>query len=134
MSSETVEIVRRVNDAFRAGDWDTSLEAYDEEAELDTSRMPGGGIHHGREGVRRFFAGWLGAWERFDAERLELIDAGEAVVMLSRLSGVGKGSGAEVAMRSADVFYFEGGKIVRHVGYPDADEALAELGLSGSRG
>jgi hypothetical protein len=38
-------------------------------------------------------------------------------------------------MRAADVVTFEDGRIVRHVGYPDAAEALAELGLSdpGSR-
>jgi ketosteroid isomerase-like protein len=131
MSSENVEIVRRMNDAFRAGDWETSLEAYDEEAELDASRIPGGGVHRGPEGVRRFFASWMSPWERFEVDRLDLIEAGDAVVMLSQITGVGRDSGVEVTMRAADVFYLEDGKIVRHIGYPDADEALADLGLSG---
>jgi hypothetical protein len=33
-------------------------------------------------------------------------------------------------MRSADVFFMKDGRIVRHVGCPDATEALADLGLS----
>ena len=73
---------------------------------------------------------WIVAWDRFEAERLDLIDAGDAVVMISRITAVGRGSGAEVQMHSADVFFLEGGRIVRHVGYPDAAEALDDLGLS----
>jgi ketosteroid isomerase-like protein len=132
MSEPNVEIVRRMNDMFRAGDRDATLAFYSEDAELDTTRMPGGGVHHGPEGVRKFFTRWLGAWESFDVERLELIESGDTVVMISRISGIGRGSGAQVDMRAADVFLLEDGKIVRHVAYPDAAEALAELGLSSS--
>jgi uncharacterized protein len=130
MSDENLEIVRRVSDAFRAADWDAALSSYDEEAELDMTRVPAGGVYRGREGVREFFTRWIAAWDRFEAERLDLIDAGNAVVLVNRIKGVGKDSGAEVQMRSADVFFLQGGRIVRHVGYPDAAEALADLGLS----
>jgi ketosteroid isomerase-like protein len=130
MSEENIELIRRVNDSFIAGDWDEALSAYSENVELDTTRMPGGGIYRGPEGAREYFIGWLGAWDNFHAERLDLIDTGGTVVLLSRMSGTGKGSGAEVTMRTADVFTLEDGRIVRHVGYPDAAEALADLGLS----
>jgi ketosteroid isomerase-like protein len=130
MSQENVEIVRRVNDAFHAADWDAALGLYDDEAELDMTRMLAGDVYHGPEEVRKFYTRWIVAWERFQAERLDLIDAGNAVVLVSRITGVGKGSGAEVQMRAADVFFVEDGRIVRHVGYPDAAEALADLGLS----
>jgi hypothetical protein len=33
-------------------------------------------------------------------------------------------------MRSADVFFMKDGKIVRHVGNPDAAETFADLGIS----
>jgi uncharacterized protein len=126
MSEENIELIRRVNDSFIAGDWDEALSAYSKNVELDTTRMPGGGIYRGPEGAREYFIGWLGAWDNFHAERLDLIDTGGTVVLLSRMSG------AEVNMRTADVFTLEDGKIVRHVGYPDAAEALADLGLSDS--
>jgi ketosteroid isomerase-like protein len=130
MSDENVEIVRRVNDAFRAADWDAALSPYDDEAELDMTRMPAGGVYPGPDGVHEFFGRWIAAWDRFEAERLDLIDAGDAVILVNRITAVGKGSGAEVQMRSADVFFMKDGKIVRHVGYPDAAEAIADLGIS----
>ena len=130
MSEENVEIVRRVNDAFHAADWDAALGFYDDEVELDMARMPAGDVYHGPEEVRKFYTRWIAAWERYQAERLDLIDAGDTVVLVSRITGVGKGSGAEVQMRAADVFFVEDGRIVRQVGYPDAAEALADLGLS----
>jgi ketosteroid isomerase-like protein len=129
MSQENVEIVQRVSDAFLAADWEAALRSYGDAAELDMTRMPAGGVYHGPEGVREFFTRWIAAWDHFEAERLDLIDAGDAVVQVSRITGVGKGSGAEVQMRSADVFFVEDGKIVRHVGYPDAAEALEATGL-----
>ena len=129
MSEENVEIVRQLNDAFRVGDWDTALEPYDEEVELDVTRLPAGDVYHGPEGVREFFTHWITAWESFEVERLDLIDAGDVVIMISQITGVGKSSGAQVKMRSADVFYIENGKIARHVAYPDAAEALASFGL-----
>jgi ketosteroid isomerase-like protein len=129
MAEENLETVRRMQDAFTAGDFDAALEPYAEDAELDMTRMPGGGIYHGPEGVREFFTRWMGAWERFDVERLRLVEAGDAVVVVSRISAIGKGSGAEVTMLTADVFYVEDGAVSRHVGYPGADEALRELGL-----
>jgi uncharacterized protein len=130
MSEENVEIVRQLSDAFDAGDWDAALSPYDDGAELDMTRIPAGGVYRGPEGVRQFFGRWIASWDRFEVERLDLIDAGDAVVQISRITGIGKTSGAEVQMRSADVFFIEDGRIVRHVAYPDAAEALADLGLS----
>ena len=115
---------------LHAADWDAALGLYDDEAELDMTRMPAGDVYHGPEEVRKFYTRWIAAWERYQAERLDLIDAGDTVVLVSRITGVGKGDGAEVQMRAADVFLVEDGRIVRHVGYPDAAEALADLGLS----
>lgn len=130
MSKRNVEIVRQVSDAFDAGDWDSALAPYDEDAELDMTRIPAGDVYHGPEGVRQFFGRWIASWDRFEVERLDLIDAGDAVVQISRITGTGKSSRAQVQMRSADVFFMQDGLIVRHVAYPDAAEALADLGLA----
>jgi ketosteroid isomerase-like protein len=46
------------------------------------------------------------------------------------ITGTGKASGAAVTMRSADVYTLAGGKVVRHVGYPDVSLALEAAGLS----
>jgi ketosteroid isomerase-like protein len=129
MSHENVEIVRQVREAFMRGDWDTAIAAYDQAVELDMTRMPGGGIYSGPDGVRTFFAGWVGSWDGFRLTPVELIDCGDEVIGIQDITATGKASGATVKMRSADVFRIAGGKVVRHVGYPDASEALEAVGL-----
>jgi ketosteroid isomerase-like protein len=87
-------------------------------------------VYRGRTGVRDFYARWFSAWEDLQIETERFIDAGEKVIVIDKLRGKGPGSGAEVSMRAADVLTLERGEVVRHVGYPDATEALAALGLS----
>jgi hypothetical protein len=48
----------------------------------------------------------------------------------ARIIGTGKGSRVPVRMRTANLWTLERGKVVRHVGYPDASEALEAAGLS----
>ncbi len=130
MSQEKLEVVRRIVGAFCAGDWRTALNGYDEAVELDQSRMPDGGIYHGHQGMREFYARWVGSWDHFDAHPVEFIDAGDATIVVMQISGTGKGSGASVTMRSADLYTVANGKVVRHVGYPNASQALEAAGLS----
>jgi ketosteroid isomerase-like protein len=131
MSQENVEIAGRAVDALQRGDWEACMEVYDPEIELDTSRIPDGGVYKGRDQVWAFWARWFGAWDnpRRDLERI--IDAGDSVVVLTRMSGRGRTTGAEVSLRAADVQTFRDGKVIRHVSYPDAAEALNALGLEG---
>jgi ketosteroid isomerase-like protein len=124
MSQENVEIVKGLVRAFRAGEWDQALRVYDEAAELDLTRLPGGGVYRGPDGVRDFFTRWVGSWEQFEAEPLEFIDQGDVVIAVMRIRAVGRGSGAPVTMRSADVYTVADGRVVRQVGYPNADEVL----------
>jgi ketosteroid isomerase-like protein len=129
MSRENVEIVKRVREAFMRGDWDTAIAAYDQAVELDMTRMPGGDMYSGPDGVRAFFAGWVGSWDGFKVTPVDLIDGDNEVIGIQDITATGKASGATVKMRAADVFTIAGGKIVRHVGYPDASEALEAAGL-----
>ena len=57
MSQENVEVVRRIIEAAQRGAWDTAIGGYDEAVVLDQSRMPGGGIYYGHQGVRDFYVG-----------------------------------------------------------------------------
>jgi ketosteroid isomerase-like protein len=130
MSQENVEVVRRIVEAAQRGDWDAAMAEYDETVVLDQSRMPGGGIYHGRKGVRDFYVRWVGTWDDFRIKLERVVDAGDRVVDINEVSGSGKGSGAPVRMRTGNVWTVEHGKVVRHVGYPDASQALEAAGLS----
>jgi ketosteroid isomerase-like protein len=70
--------------------------------------------------------------DHFDNLRLEpeeLIDAGDRVVAVQRLSGRAKGSGIETELRFAVVYTISGGKIVRGREYMTREQALEAIGL-----
>lgn len=78
--------------------------------------------------VRRFSEDF----ESLDAEVEEIIDAeNDRVVAVIRSSGLGKRSGPPVEMRTANVFWLAGRRIVRIDPYLDPDEALEAVGLRG---
>jgi ketosteroid isomerase-like protein len=129
VSKQNVEIVQELVAASQRGDWEAALEKYDPAVELDMRFIPGGDLSIGREAVRSFFTNWFGTWDRLEIEPERFIDMGENVVVVLRIAGVGKGSGIETSMRSADVMTVHDGKVVRHVGYPKAETALVGLGL-----
>ena len=129
MSRENVDVVQALVAAAGRGDWDVALRAYDPSVELDVSSMPGGGVYSGHDGVRTFFRQWFGAWDQLRVTPEEFIDSGDQVVVILRISGVGKGSGVATSIRTADVMTVRGGKVIRHVGYLDPAEALEAVGL-----
>jgi ketosteroid isomerase-like protein len=129
MSVQDVEVVTSMVSARRRGDLAGALGFYAPEVELDQRRMPAGGIYHGRAGVDEFYTQWLGTWRDLSVDIERVIDAGEHIVAVVCLSGRGRGSGVGVEMRAVDVFKVRDGQIVHQVGYPDADEALGELGI-----
>jgi uncharacterized protein len=130
MSQENVEIVRAMLNAFNRGDFEASLQFLDEGVEWhDPPDVPDAGVHRGPEEVRRWMARWLGAWESYTAEAEELIDAGDQVVVVHHERGRGKGSGAEVEHRSANLFDLRNEKVVRRRPFPGRSEALEAAGL-----
>jgi ketosteroid isomerase-like protein len=130
MSQENVEIVRRHMDAYLSGDNEAALAAYDPEVQFDASLRPEGRIYHGRNGVAEAMRVWSGTWEDWKVEVEEIIDAGDQVLLVSRESGRGKGSGIEIDQQVFVVFTLRDGKIVRWKGFVDRDRALEAAGLS----
>jgi uncharacterized protein len=130
MWQENVEIVRQMLDAFHQGDFETSLAFLDRDVEWhDPPDVPGGGVHRGPEEVRRWMAGWLGAWESYTAEAEEVIDAGDQVVVVHYERGRGKGSGVEVEHRVTNVFDLRDGRVVRKRPFANRSDALEAAGL-----
>jgi ketosteroid isomerase-like protein len=80
-------------------------------------------VYYTREGLARAVEIWLDAWEGFWVEPIELIDLGDRIVVLSRQTGRGRASGAEVEMQHAAVITFAHGWAVRLQFYWDWEEA-----------
>ena len=130
MSPENVEIVRQVVDAFRRGDFDTALQAFDAEVvyEVLPSTGPEPGVHRGHDGLREAFARWMSAWEEYETGLEELIDAGDYVIVVGWDRG--RAGGLPVERRDvAFVYQLDGGRIVHAWMYGSKAEALEALGL-----
>ncbi len=134
MSQENVEVVWQIQEADARRDAQAVLSLYDEDVELDFSRLPhaevvGRGLYRGHEGLRSWYREWFDAWDDFETVTEEVIDAGEYVVSVWSQRGRGRASGAEVALRhGAAVWTIRNGKVVRLVGFRSREEALEAVG------
>jgi uncharacterized protein len=130
MSQENVEIVRRVFDAYLAGDVEAALAAYGPKVEFDVSFRPDGGVYRGRDGVIRAMRDGAEPWDSWQFEVEEIIDAGDGAVVVIQEAGRGKESGAEIKQTTFHVCTLRDGKITRQRGFMDRNQALKAAGLS----
>jgi ketosteroid isomerase-like protein len=86
--------------------------------------------YRGLHGFREFDADWRSAWEAMRIEPHELIDLGDRLLLLARMTALGKGSGVPVTQDLAVLQTLNGaGKIIREQRYADHAEALKAVGL-----
>jgi ketosteroid isomerase-like protein len=132
MSEENVEIVKRMYGVFDSGDWQRASELADPEIEFDVSRTnPEGRVYRGMEGFEELMSQWLGPWEDYSLELLELIDAGDTnVVAVTREKGKIKGSDAWIQHVRGVLLTLRDGRITRYEEHQDRETALEAAGLS----
>jgi ketosteroid isomerase-like protein len=129
VSQENVELVRRgIQDVH------VFWGMLDEQVLMDSRNFPaftveGGGVVVGREAVMDGTRRYWGTWEDYSLDAEELIDAGASVVGFVRERGRGKGSGAPVERRWAQVWTFRRGRIIRWELFEDKAAALEAAGL-----
>jgi ketosteroid isomerase-like protein len=88
------------------------------------------GAYLGRDAVIDASRHYWGTWTNYRVEPEELIDGGSSVVVVLHEQGRGKGSGASVERRWAQVWTFSRGQIIRWEMFPDRASALEAAGLS----
>ena len=132
MSQQNVEVVRRLFEAQAQRDGDTIRELYHPSIEWDDISGLWGdwGARRGRDGVREGFASWFEAFEDVAFTAEHFLDAGEQVVVATRIQGRGRGSGVEVDQRITLLWVLTDGRVTRVAGYRDRSEALEAAGLS----
>ncbi len=128
MSQENVEIIRRGYGHFSATG---EIRAH---ADLvwDVSKLgwPDQQTYPGAEGARQFLAEWVDAWDDWEVEVEDYIDAGERVVVIINQRGRSKATGIPVEMRFAQVWTLRDGQGIRMLMYASPDEAIKAVGLS----
>jgi ketosteroid isomerase-like protein len=129
--SDNVGVVQAAYAAFGRGDIGAVVDLTAEDVEWEgvrsplTEGLPFGGLHRGKDGVRRFFAA-LGENVEFQSFRpKDFIAQGDRVVALgdyeARARKTGRGYRADWAM----VFTLRGGKVTRFQEYTDTAAVLA---------
>jgi ketosteroid isomerase-like protein len=126
VSQDNVETVREFTRLFEAGDRDAWRKYFDPAVVWDASAsgMPSAGVYHGHEGVERFFRDWLATWSDYEIETSEYIDEGDAVVVVYRQAGTGRGSGIRAERHFFGVYDLRDSKVVRFRMFESREQAL----------
>ena len=129
MSQENVEIVRRLAALLSQDDYGAFFDELPPEFVFDFSRrLMGPTVLRGRDQLRTYFEREGEVWEggRASMQPKELIDAGDKVLGLVRVSGRGKASGVAVEAYTWNVWTFRDGKPVEMTYFGDDRAAALE--------
>jgi len=130
VAREIVERILAGYDSFNRGDFDQALEGFPADVEWvapETFLEPG--PHKGPEGVRRFWEAWRDSFETFRLEIEDVHDLGEHVVVIARIHGTGRDSGAPVTTPSfPQVWTIAGDLVARMEMFTSSDAAAEAIG------
>lgn len=143
MSEENLALVRRNYEAINSVDR-TAEEFVDPEdvaPDLWASLAPDFELHgrpdvpdsqdyRGREVTKDFWRMLQEVWSELRWEPLEFTDLGDAIVVETRIVGVGRGSDVPIEADETDVFWFRDGRIVLVQGFATKAEALEAVEAS----
>jgi ketosteroid isomerase-like protein len=130
MSREDAEVVREAYDAYAQGDVEAMLDFLDPAVEIrDSGEIPDPEIHHGHAGFMRSQLKFAEVFPNLRIEPVDVIDAGDRIVVLANAVGREERTGSEILQRVAAVWTMREGKAVLGVYYGDWDQALEVVGL-----
>lgn len=127
MSQENVEIVRRAWEHWAA----TGELQAPSDLIWDVSHLgwPDQQIYQGPEGANEFLTEWTDAWDDWEIEVEDYVDAGESVVIIVNQRGRSKATGVPVDMRFAQAWTLRDRRATSMHAYASVDEALEAVGL-----
>jgi ketosteroid isomerase-like protein len=117
--------------SFNSGDTSWASNNVAEDVEWGTTgAFPGmEQTYRGPSGIEEWMRTVRGEWAEFEVSLLEVLrETEDALVVVERLWGRGKGSGAEAEMKVFTLYRFTAeGKVALRRAFTTADEALAAL-------
>ena len=121
--------------AVNRGDLDVLLVVYHEDVitcfDPKTGLAPPdlAGEHRGHRGFRLLWDQWNTAWDDLRFEPLELVDAGDRMVVTVKMSARGAGSAVATTMTYFEVYTLRDGRIARHDNFVEEAAAMRAAGL-----
>jgi ketosteroid isomerase-like protein len=117
MSQENVEMARRLYGFWQDRDYAAREPMVHPDLVVDLSRnIFNPAVFHGVDGFRQAVEQIDEMWDEFTVEPEEFTDLGDKVVVASKISGRGRGSGVTVEMPLFAVMEFREGKLSRMIG------------------
>ena len=129
MSSENVDVVRRMYEAYIAGDAEGALACCHPDVVVDFSVRADTGVGAGREALRETVGAWVETWEGYSERIDEIRDLGDVVYVAATQSGRGRGSGLEIENRFAGLFEVADGQVTKIKMYETPERAREAAGL-----
>ncbi len=131
MSSENVELVRRLVEPWTRGDFSAWLRSFGPDVVM-SAYTPAQGVVTtcGRDQVLEYVSEFATQWDPYRVEVDEVVSLGDDTVLVSgRQIGIGRGSGIEVSDVAFVVNRLRNGQIVAVHWRLDRNEALEAVGL-----
>jgi ketosteroid isomerase-like protein len=127
VSEEPVEIVRRMNAAFNAGDYDALTTFFAPDAEF-VDRMPLPDVAHAAHGpmeMRAVLDAWTEGFTAFEGHVEEYVDLDDFVVCATRWRFVSRDEDIELEWKGAEAWQLRRGKVVwGQAGFRDKQAAI----------
>ena len=130
MSTENVQLIRRLVEAFNDRDIDSVVQDMQPDVELHPLRAQlERKAYRGHDGVREMLADFDQDWEYIQVDAEEFRDADDEVVVLGRLRARGRASGIDLDVPMGFVWTLRDGKVVRIRSFSEQADALRAAGL-----
>lgn len=125
-----VDLMRQRYEQFSQGDLENALADWADDIVWqgsNSTELPGGGEHHGREAAMRALQSAVGAWDEFNLQADEFFEDGDTVVVLGHNSVKKGGQSAKVPV--VHVWRWSGDQIKRLQILTDTHQTAQLLGL-----
>ena len=124
-------MLRAAYEAWRSGDSERQEASMREHVhpEFELHPLYFDRVYKGVPGIQEFLSDMRDTWEDYVLDLQEMVDLGEHVVVVMRMSGRGVSSGVPVSQEVATLWTFQGQKAIHAKGFPSRDEALEAVGL-----
>jgi ketosteroid isomerase-like protein len=132
MSQQNVETLRRLFEASSDGDVGVWFQAADPDIRVfpRPEEPDAADEYRGLEGLMEYLMNWYSQWDVYESEPLELIEAGEHVLVRARERGRVERTGLEIVENLTHSFVLRDGKVVEWHMYDSHADALEAVGLS----
>jgi ketosteroid isomerase-like protein len=128
LASANVAYARGFVDAWNRRDLQGYLDDIAPEFEWVPAREhPGAKTNRGRDEIAEYMQDWLATMPDIQVEAEDVVEDGDRVLLVMRMTGTGAGSGATTEVLMATITTFRDGKPLRTEEFLDVEEARQAL-------